>query len=449
MDGFLGTEEIVGTGTDRRMIMEYAQRTEAGLSPGRWLQERYRDVRETTERLADPLEAEDYVVQAMEDVCPPKWHLAHTTWFLEAAVLQRYAPRYEWYDHNYAALFASGEFGGEFHASAPRGVGLRPTIEEIYRYRRHVDERILELLENADEEQLSRVTPYFELSLNHELQHQEQLVADIKYNYFADPLKPVYRERKESGLHVLPYLTWHKFAEGQAEIGHQGPGFAFDNEMPRHKVWIGGFRLASQPVTNGEYLQFVEDGGYRQPRLWLAEGWNCVQKYGWEAPLYWEKRDGNWWYYTLSGMRELELDEPVCHVSYYEADAYARWAGRRLPTEAEWEVAFSAIRPEGNFAESGWFHPAPSGSSHGELLLQGYGDIWEWTMSPYLPYPGNRRTEGPFGEYHGKYMSNRMVLRGGSCITPRGLIRPTTRHYLLPEKRWQFSGIRLADDLEE
>ncbi|GIP34092.1 ergothioneine biosynthesis protein EgtB [Paenibacillus sp. J2TS4] len=427
--------------------MEYAKRTEASFAPGRWLQEKYALIRATTERLADPLKAEDYVVQAMGEVCPPKWHLAHTTWFFEAFVLQRYMERYELYDHSYISLFPSGLFG-DFHAP-PQGFGLRPTVEEIYRYRQYVDRSIMELLGTVDEERLVWITPYLELGLNHEQRHQERLVADIKYNYSVDPLKPVYRERKETGLRVLPYLTWHRFEEGQAEIGNDGPGFVFDNERPRHKVWQGGYQLASQPVTNGEYLQFVEDGGYKQSRLWLAEGWECVQKHGWEAPLYWEKRDGDWWNFTLSGMQELELDEPVCHVSYYEADAYARWAGRRLPTEAEWEIAFAPVRMEGNLAESGFFHPAPPSSSHGELLLQGYGDVWEWTMSPHLPYPGNKRSKGLLGEYNSKYMSNRMVLRGGSCITPAGHIRPTFRHYLLPEQRWQFSGIRLADDLEE
>lgn len=427
--------------------MQFAQGSESAEWPKRWMQERFSQVRQTTEQLVEPLETEDYVIQTMKDVYPPKWHLAHTTWFFESFVLKRYGTGYVPFHRDYESLFRSASNSGRSGHSS-HVYSSRPTVKEIRRYREYVNRHIIDLLENANEGLIEWVRPFIELGIHHEERHQERLLADIKYNFSIDPLKPVYRERKEAGPHALPYLTWHKFEEGQAEIGFEGIQFSFDNETPRHKIWMNAYRLASQPVTNGEYLQFIEDGGYTQSRFWLDEGWEWVQKKKWEAPLYWEKRDGNWCYFTLSGIRELDLDEPVCHVSYYEASAYARWAGKRLPTEAEWELAFAGQEPKGNFANSGLYHPAACCSTHGELLHQGYGDVWEWTMSPHMPYPGNKASDGGLGAFNAKYMSNRMVLRGGSCVTPDGHIRPTYRHYLHPEKRWQFSGIRLADDIE-
>ncbi|WP_010272817.1 ergothioneine biosynthesis protein EgtB [Paenibacillus senegalensis] len=427
--------------------MEIAQGSDSAEWPKRWMQNRFALVREATEQLVAPLEIEDYVIQAMKDVCPPKWHLAHTTWFFESFVLKRYAPGYRPFHRDYEALFRSCSALVSRTDQLPP-LFARPTVKEIKRYRAYVNKHIMQLLEEANDGLIEWIKPFMELGIHHEERHQERLLADIKYNFSVDPMRPVYQPRKESGPHALPYLTWHKFEEGPAEIGYEGMQFCFDNETPRHKVWMNAYRLASQPVTNGEYLQFIEDGGYSQARFWLDEGWEWVRKEKWEAPLYWEKKDGKWCYFTLSGMREIDLNEPVCHVSYYEAAAYARWAGKRLPTEAEWELAFANQETKGNFADSRLYHPAPCCSTHGELLQQGYGDVWEWTMSPHMPYPGNKGTHGEMGTFNAKYTSNRMVLRGGSCITPEGHVRPSYRHYLHPHKRWQFSGIRLADDLD-
>jgi ergothioneine biosynthesis protein EgtB len=415
---------------------------------GRALARAYQQVRAFTERLCQGLAVEDYVVQSMPDVSPTKWHLAHTSWFFETFVLQPHLPGYEPLDPAYAYLFNSYYVqAGERHCRAQRGYLSRPTVEEVYAYRRHVDEHMDELLDTADEAKLFALHPLVEIGLNHEQQHQELLITDIKHVFSVNPLRPAYRESAGSDAREAPPLRWVDFPEGVYWIGHEGESFAFDNEGPRHREFLEPFQLASRLVTNGEYLAFMEDGGYQRPELWLSMGWATAQENEWTEPFYWEKRDGRWWTYTLAGMREVDPSEPVAHLSYFEADAYARWAGARLPTEAEWEVAAASVPMEGNFAESGRFHPriAPEGGP-GELT-QMYGDVWEWTRSQYSPYPGYRPVEGALGEYNGKFMANQFVLRGGSCATSRTHIRPTYRNFFPPDACWQFSGVRLARDV--
>jgi ergothioneine biosynthesis protein EgtB len=325
----------------------------------------------------------------------------------------------------------------------------RPSVSEVFEYRRHVDRHLLALLDRAIDGEPPAWRPVVELGLQHEQQHQELILTDIKHAFQANPLRPAY------AAHVTPAPLpggerglpgWISFPARLREIGHDGAGFAFDNESPRHPEWVAAFGLASAPVTNEEWLRFIEDGGYAQPRLWLSEGWKTVAAQGWEAPLYWERRDGEWWTMTLAGMQPVQADEPVCHVSYYEADAYAQWAGARLPTEAEWEVAAEECPVEGNFVESRAFHPRAVAGRGAGRPRQMFGDVWEWTRSAYLPYPGYRPLEGALGEYNGKFMSNQMVLRGGSCATPRDHVRRTYRNFFPPDARWQFSGLRLAKD---
>lgn len=411
----------------------------------RMLQQQVLSVRGFTRLLTAPLEPEDMVVHE-EDGCPPKWHLAHTSWYLEHYVLMRYDAYYAPFNRAYDALF------NEPHAF--RGLLSRPSAKEVYAFRDYVDDRLLTLLDSPEDELSDGFRLALEWGLHHERLHQEELLADIKANLAGHPLRPVYRDRKDPALRVPPYLTWHKFEERLADIGFSGPSFATDAEMPRHKEWVHGFRLASQPVTNGEFLQFLEDGGYRRSELWLPEGWREIVARGWTSPRYWEQQGGVWHAFTLSGLRELELDEPVCHVSYYEADAYARWAGKRLPTEAEWECAFARAELGGNFADTGVYHPTACCSSNAELLQQGYGDVWEWTCSPFAPYPGSRnaqaRTGGGAGIHPHPFslgFGGGMVLRGGSCATPAELVRPTYRHALSPAARRQFTGFRLAEDM--
>lgn len=381
--------------------------------------EQYHAVREQTERLCAPLAIEDYVVQAMADVSPAKWHLAHTTWFFETFVLEPRLPGYRPLEPRYRVLFNSYYDGvGPQFERAARGRLSRPTVAEIYGYRAHVDKAMAALLDRPDAE----VAPIVELGLCHEQQHQELLLTDLKYNLGVNPLRPAYHDAEPRRDGPGP-LTFIARPGGVVEIGHDGTGFAFDNEAPRHRVWLEPFALASRLVTNGEYRAFVEDGGYRRPELWLSEGWKTAQAQGWQAPLYWERDHGAWQAFTLAGMRPLDPDAPVVHVSYYEADAYARWRGQRLPTEAEWEVV--AADPPAGCAEL-------------------FDEAWQWTASAYLPYPGFHPLPGAVGEYNGKFMMNQMVLRGGSRATPPGHSRPTYRNFFPPDARWQFSGLRLA-----
>ena len=326
-----------------------------------------------------------------------------------------------------------------------RGLISRPTVSEVYKFREHVDENMLSLVETTSPEGLGTLGPLTELGWNHEQQHQELLSTDIKYHLSVNPLRPAYHDVKiPRGSKTTP-LGWLEYEGGVHWIGHPGGGFAFDNEWPRHQVFNRPYRLASRLATNGEYIEFMEAGGYQTPDLWLSEGWKTVQSEGWLAPLYWEKIDGRWWSQTLSGMQPIDPHGPVVHVSYFEAEAFAQWSRKRLPTEQEWEHAAVQEPIEGNFADSGVNHPVPA-TGDGSRLEQVYGDVWEWTQSPYTAYPGFRPLPGTVGEYNGKFMVNQMVLRGGSCATPRSHIRPTYRNFFPPDSRWQFSGIRLADD---
>jgi ergothioneine biosynthesis protein EgtB len=408
--------------------------------------DRYEAIRRFTEELCAPLAVEDYVVQSMPDASPAKWHLAHTSWFFETFVLKPYLRAYRPFHEQFNFLFNSYYNAiGPRHCQPRRGLLSRPTVEETYQYRRHVDERVSALLNDAVHPLRREIAVAVELGLQHEQQHQELILTDIKNLFAANPLRPVYRAgRPEEARPAVP-LRWIAVEEGLRWIGHDGAGFAFDNESPRHRQWVDAFLFASRPVTNGEYMAFIRDDGYDRPELWLSLGWTTRQEGGWHAPLYWEKRDGHWWTMTLAGLRKVREDEPVCHVSYFEADAFARWAGARLPTEFEWETAADLGGAPGSFAEDGVFHPRPAApASDGPVQM--FGDVWEWTGSPYRPYPGYRPPAGALGEYNGKFMANQMVLRGGSCATPRSHIRATYRNFFVPQARWQFAGIRLAKD---
>jgi ergothioneine biosynthesis protein EgtB len=403
------------------------------------------ETRRRTEQLCQPLETEDYVVQSVTDVSPPKWHLAHTSWFFEHFILDPNDSGYARFHPLYGYLFNSYyNLAGKYHPRVKRGVLSRPTVPEIYRYREHVTESMVDLLQTANEEQLQSLGGIVTLGINHEQQHQELLVTDIKHILWSNPLEPVYLAREPEATPPPAGLGWREFDAGLYDFGHQGNGFCFDNELPRHAVYLNDFRIADRLVTNADYLEFISDGGYQRPELWLSDGWYTLQEQGWQAPLYWEERDGDWWYFTMSGMRRVDPNEPVCHVSHYEADAYARWAGKRLPTEFEWELAAAGLPVEGTFLEDERYHPAAAGTQR-PASMQFYGDVWEWTSSAYLPYPGFAPLPGAVGEYNGKFMSSQTVLRGGSCATPENHIRPTYRNFFQPYLRWQFMGIRLAE----
>lgn len=400
---------------------------------------RYGEVRRLTERLCAPLQVEDYGLQSMPDCSPAKWHLAHTTWFFETFVLAEHEPAFRPHHPLFRTLFNSYyEAVGERWPRPERGLLSRPTVAEVYAYRRAIDERMMCVIERTP----AAVTPIVELGLNHEQQHQELLLTDLKHAFGLNPLRPAYLPP----LAVTPAASrpqqWEAHATGVRSIGFDGDGFAFDNESPRHRVFVEGFAIAARPVTVGEFLAFIDDGGYDRPILWLSDGWAARQQHGWTAPLYWERTADGWSQFTLRGMRPLDPAEPVCHVSYYEADAFARWAGARLPTEAEWEVAIEGREVIGNFLDTERLHPAPDAGAG-----QFFGDVWEWTASPYISYPGYRPATGALGEYNGKFMCNQLVLRGGSCVTPAGHVRPTYRNFFPPTARWQFSGIRLARDI--
>jgi ergothioneine biosynthesis protein EgtB len=401
----------------------------------------YAMVRTTTEELAAPLSAEDQMIQPMTDASPTKWHQAHTTWFFETFILAPHFPGYRHFDPNFTFLFNSYYKQLQGHPNrSSRGLMSRPSLEQVRAYRRYVDEHMLRLLGEAVNEQLA---PLVELGLNHEQQHQELIVTDIKYALAASPLQPGYIGAVQTLKAASAPLHWLAWDEGVYEIGHAGGHFAYDNESPRHRVYLQAFELASRLVNNREYLKFMDDGGYRHPELWLSDGWDQVCAHSWNAPLYWDKGDDGWSTFTCSGIREINLDEPVCHLSYYEADAFARWAGARLASEAEWEIVASTQPVEGNFLEDRRFHPRAA-AYDGANIQQLFGDAWEWTSSPYIGYPGYRAVKGAVGEYNGKFMCNQMVLRGGSCVTPRSHIRATYRNFFPPHIRWQFAGIRLA-----
>ena len=409
---------------------------------------KFRRVRGDSEALCAPLAVEDYVIQTTAEASPAKWHLAHVSWFFETFILRAFLPGYREFDASFRVLFNSYyEQVGAFHPRDARGFLARPTVEEVYRYRAHVDRHVEALLDGAGERAWPQILDRLGIGLNHEQQHQELLLTDIKRNFSANPLRPAYR----ADLPARPVasaapVAWLDFDGGLVEIGKTGDGFAYDNERPRHRVWLEPFRLASRPVTNGEFLAFIDAGGYSNPAFWLSDGWARVRQSAWNAPLYWERIDGAWWRFTLAGMRAVDPDEPVCHVSHYEADAFATWSGRRLPTEAEWELAAADHPVDGNLRDRGYLEPGAAGA--GEGLRQLYGDVWEHTASAYLPYPGFRTAEGALGEYNGKFMSGQMVLRGGSCVTPADHVRPSYRNFFYPHERWQFQGLRLAADAD-
>ncbi len=402
----------------------------------------YRRVRARTEAICAPLTVEDHCIQTMPDVSPPKWHLAHTTWFFEQFVLLPHLPGYRIFHPAFDHLFNSYyQTHGTPFPRPQRGLLARPTVETVHRYRAHVDGAMGELLAGDPSPEVIRRT---ELGCHHEQQHQELLLTDILHIFAFNPLRPAYAACDTPEAAAAPELAWVHFAGGVREIGFAGPGFAYDNETPRHQILVRDYALAQRPVTNGDYLAFMEDGGYERPELWLSDGWVAVQREGWRAPLYWERAGGDWAVMTLSGLRPVDPNAAVCHVSFYEADAYARWAGARLPTEAEWELAAVDQPVSGGLAERGRL--TPGGADAQRPLAQLYGDVWEWTASPYLPYPGFRPLEGALGEYNGKFMNAQMVLRGGSIATPPDHIRPSYRNFFYPGDRWQFSGIRLARD---
>jgi ergothioneine biosynthesis protein EgtB len=413
-------------------------------NPREILRARYAAVRRITAALCAPLALDDYGLQAMPEVSPPKWHLAHTTWFFETFLLKPFLRNYRPFDPQYEYLFNSYYNGvGPQYPRPQRGLLSRPTLDEVLRYRGQVDEAMTTLFDSAPESAWPDITARTTLGCHHEEQHQELLLTDVKYSLGVNPLRPAYRSDLPPAAGAAPAQTWLRYPGGIRDIGCVGSDFCFDNETPHHRVLLRDYSLASRLVTCGEYLEFIEAGGYDDPSNWLADGWNAVRERGWRAPLYWETIGGRRWLYTLGGLRPLNESEPVCHVSYYEADAYARWAGRRLPTEAEWEVAAQSLPVSGNLREVGELHPVPAASAAESQL---FGDAWEWTASAYAPYPGYRPLPGAIGEYNGKFMANQMVLRGGSCVTPTDHIRASYRNFFYPHDRWQFSGIRLADD---
>ncbi len=395
--------------------------------------------------IAEPLTPEDMTVQAMDDASPTKWHLAHTTWFFETFILTPHVNGYRPFDDAFTYCFNSYyETVGPRHARPKRGLLTRPTADEVFAYRQYVDDALRELFASGDAAKPSIAT-LLELGRAHEQQHQELMLSDILALFAENPLRPHYRSGQTQAPDArTPVMNWRMYEGGMADIGHAGDGFAFDNEGPRHQTFVQPFRIADRLVTNGEWLEFMADSGYRTATLWLADGWSVVQRDAWQAPLYWEERDGAWMQMTLDGLLAIDPGAPVVHVSYYEADAFARWAGKRLPTEFEWELASRDAGGPVNTLGSGALRPLPAGA--GEGLMQMQGDVWQWTMSSYQPYPRFRPAKGAVGEYNGKFMVSQQILRGASCITPDGHSRTTYRNFFYPWQRWQFAGLRLADD---
>jgi ergothioneine biosynthesis protein EgtB len=406
---------------------------------------RYARVRARTEALVAPLSPEDAMVQSMPDASPAKWHLAHTTWFFEEFVVARLDPAHRWRDERWRVLFNSYYDGvGPRHARSARGVLSRPSLEAVRAWRAWVDDRLLSALPRADEALLFATL----LGTHHEEQHQELILTDAKHALWSNPLHPSYAaEASPPRDRGAAPLAWFAFDEALVDIGSDGETFAFDNETPRHRALIGAFAIASRLVNNAEYAAFIDDGGYVRAGLWLSDGWAAAQAGGWRAPLYWQRHPGEaypWRVFGLRGWRALDPDAPACHVSFYEADAYARWAGARLPTEQEWEAVSREQAVDGNFVESGLLAPGPAA---GHDVTQLFGDVWEWTASAYLPYPRFRPLSGTLGEYNGKFMSGQMVLRGGSCLSPRDHLRASYRNFFPPASKWQMAGIRLARDV--
>jgi ergothioneine biosynthesis protein EgtB len=418
------------------------------VDAGSELGARYLSIREATRALAAPLTAEDCAIQSMPDASPVKWHLAHTTWFFETFVLVPHVAGYRPFSAAYRVLFNSYYNAvGDKHPRPERGMLSRPGLDEILSYRRHVDAALLELLNEMPAHD-AQCAELIELGLNHEQQHQELILTDAKHLLSRNPLRPAYRKPWPLTPVQAREPCWIGFPEGMYEIGHSGSAFCFDNETPRHRAWLDAFEIASHPVTHGDFIAFIDDGGYRRPELWLSAGWDAVTARGWNAPQYWEHHDGGWHTFTLHGEVPVDPNTPICHVSFFEAEAFARWANARLPTEVEREVAACATPCTGNFFESGALHPLALRDAPADgTLAQVFGDVWEWTRSDYGPYPGFRPAAGAVGEYNGKFMCGQYVLRGGSCVTPATHMRATYRNFFPPEARWQFSGLRLARDV--
>lgn len=406
---------------------------------------RYSRIRETSLAICKPLEVEDYVVQSMPDTSPAKWHLAHTSWFFEQFLLKPLLPDYVPFRDGFEFLFNSYyQAVGPMHQRPERGLLTRPTVNEVFAYRQHVDEGMLKLLDARGEDD-GQLNPLVKLGLNHEQQHQELMLTDIKHLFSRNPLLPAYTTKVAPATEVRTSapLQFQEFEGGVREIGATGKHFCFDNETPRHRTLVEPYALGDRLVTNGEYLEFVRDGGYRRAEFWLSDGWSTINQEGWARPFYWAPSlDAE---FTLRGLQPLDEHAPVCHLSYYEADAFARWAKARLPTEAEWELAAESLPVRGNLLRTEALRPLPAGDQPG--LKQMFGDVWEWTASPYAAYPGYRPVAGALGEYNGKFMCNQLVLRGGSCVTPADHIRATYRNFFYPQARWQFMGVRLARDL--
>ncbi|MGP8232012.1 MAG: ergothioneine biosynthesis protein EgtB [Methylovirgula sp.] len=405
----------------------------------------YRSVREMSQSLSARLSDADATVQSMQDASPAKWHLAHTTWFFETIVLVPYLTGYRCFDATFNFLFNS--YYNSIGARLPRpkrGLITRPSLDEVYNYREHVDAGMMQLL--AADALPEAAAQLVELGCHHEQQHQELLLTDILHLFAQNPSHPAYKNAEPLPVKAdaSDLVGFETMLGGISQVGYEGEEFSFDCEGPSHNVVIEPFRLADRLVTNREWVEFIADGGYRNPLLWLSDGWTKAQSEGWAAPLYWQERDNQYWTMTLRGAQPVDPGAPVCHVSYFEADAFATWAGRRLPTEFEWEYAARNVPEAGNFLDSGRLRPRAAAATGG--LRQMYGDVWEWTRSAFLPYPRFRPSEGAVGEYNGKFMCGQFVLRGGSCVTPPGHIRPTYRNFFPPDARWQFSGLRLAED---
>ncbi len=408
--------------------------------------DRFAAVRQASADLCRNLALEDQVVQSMPEVSPTKWHLAHTTWFYEKFILRPYLDNYRPLNEQYDYLFNSYYYtAGQMHARPRRGLLSRPTVSEILQYRDYVDQHLCQLLESQPES--SDVLLRVEVGVNHEQQHQELILSDIKHVLAQNPLGPAYSDSQPESTPDPRPLSFLEYPGGIKEVGFAGDGFCFDNELPRHRVYVEPYGLGSRPITNAEYHDFIADGGYEKPELWLSDGWALISEEEPHRPLYWQ--DALDREFTLSGLQQLDRNAPVTHISYYEADAYSRWAGARLPTEIEWELAAGNVPVAGNFADTQRFHPG--GSLPVSAVCDGpqqmFGDVWEWTSSPYTAYPGFRPLSGSLGEYNGKFMCSQLVLRGGSCATPPDHIRPSYRNFFYPAQRWQFTGIRLARDL--
>jgi len=425
-------------------------------NPASPLAQRFEAVRAQTERLIEPLSAEDCQLQSMPDASPAKWHLAHLTWFFETFVLERFEPDFKPFDAGFRVLFNSYYNGvGDKYPRPRRGLISRPSLTEVLAYRRQVNARVLEVLSRTGEAALAELAQLIELGLHHEQQHQELLLTDIQHALSFNPQRPAYARRWPLASTAPQPLRWHAYDGGLAQHGFDAGrdgGFSFDNETPRHPAYIAPFELASRLLTNGDLMEFMADGGYQRPELWLSMGWDWVQAGQRELPLYWQGEAGCYQHFTLQGLLDADPNTPACHLSYFEADALARWAGARLPTEFEWELAVRLLpasrSKSGNFVETGAFHPLPQQQASREAPAQMLGDAWEWTQSNYNPYPGYRPWEGLVGEYNGKFMCNQFVLRGGSCATPQSHIRASYRNFFPPDAQWQFSGVRLARDVQ-